>query len=134
MSTSPAEYPATHYRGRFAPSPTGPLHAGSLVAALGSYLDARHHIGYWALRFDDIDPPRQVDGGIELITAALQAHGLEWDGPVTYQSLESDRYEHALSQLGSQWLFRCRCTRATLSLRAPVVRAVPIASWPPTSP
>ena len=116
MSTSPTEYPATHYRGRFAPSPTGPLHAGSLVAALGSYLDARHHIGYWALRFDDIDPPRQVEGSAEHIMSALTAHGLEWDGPVIYQSSESARYEHALHQLSAAgWLFRCRCSRATLS-------------------
>ena len=116
MSTSPTEYPATHYRGRFAPSPTGPLHAGSLVAALGSYLDARHHIGYWALRFDDIDPPRQVEGSAEHIMSALTAHGLEWDGPVIYQSSESARYEHALHQLNAAgWLFRCRCSRATLS-------------------
>ena len=116
MSTSPTEYPATQYRGRFAPSPTGPLHAGSLVAALGSYLDARHHRGYWALRFDDIDPPRQVEGTAEHIMSALTAHGLEWDGPVIYQSSESARYEHALRQLSAAgWLFRCRCSRATLS-------------------
>ena len=116
MSTTRTDSDTPQYRGRFAPSPTGPLHAGSLVAALASFLDARHQGGSWALRIDDLDPPRQVDGSIELITAALQAHGLEWDGPMTYQSLESDRYEHALSQLEqSGWLFRCRCTRATLS-------------------
>ena len=116
MSSVRTDSKTPQYRGRFAPSPTGPLHAGSLVAALASFLDAHHHGGSWALRIDDLDPPRQVDGSIELIIAALQAHGLEWDGPVTYQSQESDRYEHALSQLDqSGWLFRCRCTRATLS-------------------
>ena len=116
MSTARTDSNIPQYRGRFAPSPTGPLHAGSLVAALASFLDARHKGGSWALRIDDLDPPRHVDGSIELIIATLQAHGLEWDGPVTYQSLESDRYERALSQLDqSGWLFRCRCTRATLS-------------------
>ncbi len=116
MIITPTESITPQYRGRFAPSPTGPLHAGSLVAALASFLDARHHRGSWALRIDDIDPPRQVDGSIEHITSGLQAHGLEWDGPVTYQSRESDRFEHALNQLSqSGWLFRCRCTRATLS-------------------
>ena len=117
MIITPIEPVTPHYRGRFAPSPTGPLHAGSLVAALASFLDARHHQGSWALRIDDIDPLRQVDGSVEHITFALQKHGLEWDGPVTYQSLESDRFEHALYQLSQAGcLFRCRCTRATLSI------------------
>ena len=104
------------YRGRFAPSPTGPLHAGSLVAALASFLDARHQGGVWRMRFDDIDPPRAVEGSERDIIAALRGHGLHWDGPILYQSEHSERYESALEtlwQLG--YLFRCICTRTTLS-------------------
>ena len=86
MNDSPAVADSNAYSGRFAPSPTGPLHAGSLVAALASFLDARHHSGQWQLRIDDIDPPRAVAGSIDAITEALLAHGLEWDGPILYQS------------------------------------------------
>jgi glutamyl/glutaminyl-tRNA synthetase len=88
------------YRGRFAPSPTGPLHFGSLVAAVGSYLDARHHRGEWRLRIEDLDPPREVPGAADDILRTLEAFGLEWDGPVTYQSRRGDRYEAALERLG----------------------------------
>ena len=101
---------------RFAPSPTGPLHAGSLVAALASFLDARHQGGVWRVRFDDIDPPRAVEGSERNIIAALRGHGLHWDEPILYQSERSERYESALQtlwQLG--YLFRCICTRTTLS-------------------
>jgi glutamyl-Q tRNA(Asp) synthetase len=100
------------YRGRFAPSPTGPLHFGSLVAAVGSYLDARHHHGEWRVRIEDIDPPREVPGAADGILKTLEAFGLEWDGPVSYQSQHGDRYEAALEKLerfGS--LFGCACTR-----------------------
>jgi len=103
------------YLGRFAPSPTGALHQGSLVAALASFLDARHHGGNWLLRFDDIDPPRQVAGSIESITDALLRHGLASDGPSQFQSQQSDRYIDALDRLRDQSVtFVCRCTRATL--------------------
>ena len=116
MNDSPAVADSNAYRGRFAPSPTGPLHAGSLVAALASFLDARHHNGQWQLRIDDIDPPRAVAGSIEAITDALLAHGLRWDGPILYQSHSSPRYDSALDKLQSSgWLFRCVCTRATLA-------------------
>jgi glutamyl-Q tRNA(Asp) synthetase len=106
---------ATHnkpYRGRFAPSPTGPLHFGSLVAAVGSYLDARHHHGEWQLRIEDIDPPREVPGAADGILRTLEAFGLEWDGPVTYQSRRGARYETALDQLERLgFLYGCACTR-----------------------
>ena len=116
MNDSPQDTDLLPYRGRFAPSPTGPLHAGSLVAALASFLDARHHNGQWQLRVDDIDPPRAVAGSIDAITEALSAHGLIWDGPVIYQSESSPHYDSAIDQLmSSGWLFRCLCTRATLS-------------------
>ena len=115
MNDSPAVADSNVYRGRFAPSPTGPLHAGSLVAALASFLDARHHNGQWQLRIDDIDPPRAVAGSIDAITEALLAHGLEWDGPSLYQSHSSSHYDSALEWLmSSGWLFRCLCTRTTL--------------------
>lgn len=116
MITSAAASSTEPYRGRFAPSPTGPLHAGSLVAALASFLDARHQGGVWRVRFDDIDPPRAVEGSERNIIAALRGHGLHWDEPILYQSEHSERYESALQtlwQLG--YLFRCICTRTTLS-------------------
>ena len=115
MNDSPADTDSNPYRGRFAPSPTGPLHAGSLVAALASFLDARRHHGQWQLRIDDIDPPRAVAGSSDAITEALVAHGLVWSGPVLYQSHSSSHYDSALDRLmSSGWLFRCLCTRATL--------------------
>ena len=116
MSTSLTASDITAYRGRFAPSPTGPLHAGSLVAALASFLDAKRAGGEWVLRIDDIDPPRAVAGSVDQITEALAAHGLQWDGAVRYQSQSSDAYHRALQQLAETGtLFRCRCTRSTLS-------------------
>jgi glutamyl-Q tRNA(Asp) synthetase len=104
------------YRGRFAPSPTGPLHFGSLVAALGSWLDARHHGGRWLLRIEDIDPPRQRQGAVEAQLRTLQAFGLEPDEPPWCQSARSDAYEAALAELGRRGLlFECRCSRSDLA-------------------
>lgn len=111
MSPAPASY-----SGRFAPSPTGPLHAGSLVAALASFLDARSAAGHWAIRIDDIDPPRAVTGAAEDIVATLHHHQLVEDSPVQLQSQRGPSYDRALEQLAVAGLtFRCRCTRSTLS-------------------
>lgn len=101
-----------HYTGRFAPSPSGPLHFGSLIAALGSYLQARQQGGRWLLRIDDIDPPREVAGAADGILRTLEQHGLHWDGAVYYQSQQSHRYQHILDSLSAQGLlYQCDCTR-----------------------
>lgn len=114
-SASPASEPPP-YRGRFAPSPTGPLHLGSLLAALGSYLDARAHDGTWLVRIEDIDPPREVPGACEAILRSLAAHGLESDEPVLYQSSRSSAYELAIERLlASGDAFYCSCSRQELA-------------------
>lgn len=108
--------PTPVYRGRFAPSPTGPLHFGSLVAAVGSYLDARHHRGLWLVRMEDLDPPREVPGAGDSILRTLEAFGLEWDEAVEYQSRRSDLYEAALAQLAQDGqLYHCACTRREIA-------------------
>jgi len=100
------------YRGRFAPSPSGSLHFGSLIAALGSYLQAKSQHGTWQVRIDDIDPPREVPGASQDILETLQAYQLYWDGDVIYQSHRSTAYEKILSQLTKQQLcYACSCTR-----------------------
>ena len=104
------------YRGRFAPSPTGPLHFGSLVAAVGSYLDARHHRGEWLLRVEDIDTPREVPGATDDILRTLELLGMTWDGPVTYQSRRTRLYDEALAQMRQQGhLYDCGCTRKDIA-------------------
>jgi glutamyl-Q tRNA(Asp) synthetase len=103
------------YIGRFAPSPTGNLHFGSLVAALASFLDARAHDGLWLLRIEDIDPPREQPGATSAILKSLEAHHLFWDGDVLYQSQRSEAYRAALQTLETQQLsYRCTCSRQTL--------------------
>ncbi|MEO0437511.1 MAG: tRNA glutamyl-Q(34) synthetase GluQRS [Pseudomonadota bacterium] len=103
------------YRGRFAPSPSGPLHMGSLLSALAGYLDARSNKGKWLLRIEDLDPPREVVGADGLIKQTLEAHGLHWDESVVYQSKRSALYKATLDQLKiSGALFTCSCTRAML--------------------
>lgn len=107
------------YRGRFAPSPSGPLHFGSLVAAVGSYLQAKHAHGQWLVRIEDIDPPRAVAGAAELILQTLESHGFEWDEAVLYQSTRSAAYEHALRHLYEQQrCYPCSCTRSELQALA----------------
>lgn len=104
------------YTGRFAPSPTGPLHAGSLVAALASWLDARAHRGRWLVRIEDVDTPRCVAGCDQTILSQLAACGLLPDEPPVYQSQRSALYQSALDQLTAQGLaFPCGCTRQDLT-------------------
>jgi glutamyl-Q tRNA(Asp) synthetase len=101
------------YRGRFAPSPTGLLHTGSLVAALASWLDARAHGGSWLIRMEDLDTPRCVPGAADTILTTLAAFGLESDEPVMYQSQRHDAYAQALRQLeASRQCYRCICSRS----------------------
>ena len=103
------------YIGRFAPSPTGPLHFGSLVAAIASYLQARSQDGRWLLRIEDIDPPREQSGASDEIIEALQRYGFEWDGDVIFQSTNRAAHETALKSLIEQGLaYRCRCSRRDL--------------------
>ena len=102
--------------GRFAPSPTGPLHAGSLLAALASYCEARVAGGRWLVRIEDLDPPREMPGASDLILRQLEACGVEWDGDIRYQSQRHEAYEAALQQLHGQGeLFWCRCSRTDLA-------------------
>lgn len=107
------------YTGRFAPSPSGPLHLGSLAAALASYLQARLHRGQWLLRIEDIDPAREPAGAAAAIVECLRAHALHWDGPVSYQSDHHARYDAALLSLRDAGrLYACGCTRGELKARA----------------
>lgn len=108
--------PADGYRGRFAPSPTGPLHAGSLVAALGSWLDARQNQGKWLLRIEDLDTPRCIPGADQEILRQLLACGLAWDEEPTWQSRHQDRYKKALERLNElQIVYPCACSRQSIA-------------------
>ena len=107
------------YIGRFAPSPTGLLHAGSLVAALASWLDARAHDGTWLVRIEDLDGPRNVAGAAEAIVAQLERLGLQWDGAVTRQSDRTGLYDAALARLVELGrAYPCACSRRDLALAA----------------
>lgn len=103
------------YIGRFAPSPSGPLHFGSLVSALASYLDAKANHGKWLVRMEDIDPPREMEGAADTILQQLQQHGLHWDDEVLYQSQRSKAYLAIIEQLQqSGSIYPCQCSRQQL--------------------
>ena len=122
--------PRTHYnrstpmpvektKGRFAPSPTGPLHLGSLVAAVGSWLFARVESGTWIVRMEDLDAPRVVAGSADEIVHALRRYGLESDEPIVHQSQRASLYEHALEEMRNAGLaYDCGCSRADLQRAA----------------
>ena len=106
----------TCYRGRFAPSPTGPLHFGSLVAAVGSYLDARSQGGEWRVRIEDVDGPRTVPGAADGILRTLEGFGFEWDGEVWVQSRRLDAYHDALVYLQLNGdVYPCACSRSDIA-------------------
>lgn len=108
--------PAGGYRGRFAPSPTGPLHAGSLATALGSWLDARKNGGQWLLRIEDLDAPRCIPEATQQILSQLLACGLSWDEEIIYQSQRQEAYQAALERLNGQGcLYACTCSRQTIA-------------------
>ena len=112
-TSRPSETP---YIGRFAPSPSGALHFGSLVAAVGSFLEARAHGGRWLLRIEDVDSPRTVTGAAEGILATLERFRFEWDGEVVWQSLRTAAYEAALQTLqAAGHAYPCACTRRELA-------------------
>lgn len=113
-TTTPA--PSAPYRGRFAPTPSGPLHFGSIVAAVGSYVDALAHHGEWHLRIDDVDPPRVAPGAESRILATLEALGFEWTGPVVRQSHRMAAYAAALDRLRNRaHVYPCTCTRVEIA-------------------
>jgi len=108
--------PNVPYRGRFAPSPTGPLHFGSLVAAVGSYLDARANSGEWLVRIEDVDGPRTVPGAAEKILRTLEGFGFEWDGEMVVQSRRVDLYHDAIVLLqANRDVFPCACSRSEIA-------------------
>jgi len=102
----------TVHRGRFAPTPTGPLHFGSIIAALGSCLEARRRSGEWLVRIDDVDGPRNATGAADSILADLERLGFQWDGEVCFQSARNECYREALERLRlAGWTFPCGCSR-----------------------
>ncbi|KJV06407.1 tRNA glutamyl-Q(34) synthetase GluQRS [Methylocucumis oryzae] len=108
--------PESRVIGRFAPSPTGPLHLGSLLTALAGFLEARSQQGLWLLRFDDLDTPRNQPGAVDAILTTLDTFGLHWDLNVVYQSQHLPDYHDYLSQLANnEQVYRCRCSRKTLN-------------------
>ena len=122
--------PSSRYRGRFAPSPTGPLHFGSLVAAVGSYLDARSIGGEWLVRMEDVDTPRNMPGAADGILRTLEAFGFEWDGAVLWQSRRFDAYAAALEQTQGcrSWPTAAPARARKLPIRRRARRSM--AGWP----
>lgn len=115
------------YRGRFAPSPTGPLHFGSLIAAVGSYLDARSRSGSWLVRMEDLDQPRAAPGAADAILSALEAYGFEWDGEIIHQSRRDGAYADALVRLDRmKAVFPCACTRKEIADSALSLQGEPV--------
>lgn len=105
-----------HYIGRYAPSPTGPLHFGSLIAAVASYCDAKANAGKWLLRIEDLDKPREITGATNTILQQLEAFGFEWDDEIIYQSKRNQYYAEAFNQLQKQQLiYPCTCTRKEIA-------------------
>ncbi|WP_428634642.1 tRNA glutamyl-Q(34) synthetase GluQRS, partial [Sedimenticola sp.] len=120
-----------NYCGRFAPSPSGPLHFGSLIAAMGSYLDAKKNHGNWLIRIEDIDPPREVAGAADKIIDTLDRFGFEWDEPVLYQSTRYTAYQDALHELQKEkLLYQCICSRS--DIQAHGLQGVEGAKYPGT--
>jgi len=116
LAVSSLKPPHPNYRGRFAPSPTGPLHAGSLASALGSWLDARSNQGAWLVRIEDLDVPRCIAGMDRRILAQLQACGLIWDEEVIWQSHQDKAYQSALETLYSdRQIYPCTCSRQQIT-------------------
>lgn len=104
--------------GRFAPSPTGSLHLGSLVAALASYMIAKQKGGRWLVRIEDLDPPREIPGASHSILTTLEDFGLYWDGEVMYQSQQNSSYQQRLKELiGQQIVYQCDCSRKQIEQR-----------------
>jgi len=118
---------SSRYRGRFAPSPTGPLHFGSLVAAVASYCEARAKRGQWLVRIEDVDRPRTVSGATDLILRTLESCGFSWDAEIMLQSERSGAYAHAVERLRAQGrVFDCACSRKEIADSALSLHGEPI--------
>jgi glutamyl-Q tRNA(Asp) synthetase len=128
-----ADFEVTAYRGRFAPSPTGPLHAGSLAAALASWLDARAAGGTWLVRIEDLDPPREVPDAARHILEALACFGMESDEPVLFQSQRGDFYEVAFARLQDAGrVYACSCSRSDIERAIAALPGWPAGIYPGT--
>ena len=120
------------YIGRFAPSPTGPLHFGSLLAAVASYCDAKKNNGQWLLRMEDCDKPREVAGAAQSILRSLEAFGFEWDGEIVFQSQGSEIYESVLTHLKRDgFVYACSCSRKEIA-DSSILAGIDAAVYPKT--